>query len=565
MIELGTTGNNSANYCLVYNYYSGSNPSSCALPSQGASNNGNVMGYRYQDSVTSSQSHTAAYAYDTLNRLSTAQAKDFNQNCLWGVSMPTSNGYDRWGNLLNRTVTCGTATTLSRSINPPGSNHISGFSYDAAGNVTADGVHTYQWDAEGRASSIDGAAQTYNALGERVYSVYPGAPISLVFDPAGQLMGAIWGWGWNYFLYFQGRMLVDYEADGAHFGHASALGSVSQYTDWTGTTAQPILFYPWGQVWQNPTGQLGNALHQEFASLPGYDPSLDQYVTQFRRYSPTAGIWLSPDPLAGDISNPQSLNRYAYVLNNPTSLTDPLGLNPYEDPGGIECRDPTFAESHAQCQGPGSPWCTAFPDDLGCIDFGAGGGGGGGGGQAGGGGTPPTSGRPVGGGLPPSMGNAAFGGLITCTRVSVKIGGVSYPAGPLQCTPAPWLQASIATVAIGWSINIPIPVRTPAGIVPGPGGPAITGAFHVQGANNGCAGGGWWAGTPGAKTVSAGPLLFGNPSNSLGVLSGQSWSLTIQGPVSGFQVIWNSSGVLAGPTVGLLPGISLSSTWSACN
>jgi hypothetical protein len=40
------------------------------------------------------------------------------------------------------------------------------------------------------------------------------------------------------------------------------------------------------------------------------------------------GHWLSPDPLAGDISNPQSLNRYAYVLDNPTTLTDPLGLDP---------------------------------------------------------------------------------------------------------------------------------------------------------------------------------------------------------------------------------------------
>jgi hypothetical protein len=36
--------------------------------------------------------------------------------------------------------------------------------------------------------------------------------------------------------------------------------------------------------------------------------------------------WLSPDPVAGDITNPQSLNRYAYVLNNPTNLIDPLGL-----------------------------------------------------------------------------------------------------------------------------------------------------------------------------------------------------------------------------------------------
>jgi hypothetical protein len=38
--------------------------------------------------------------------------------------------------------------------------------------------------------------------------------------------------------------------------------------------------------------------------------------------------WLSPDPVAGSIFDPQSLNRYAYVLNNPCSLIDPLGLDP---------------------------------------------------------------------------------------------------------------------------------------------------------------------------------------------------------------------------------------------
>jgi uncharacterized protein RhaS with RHS repeats len=41
-----------------------------------------------------------------------------------------------------------------------------------------------------------------------------------------------------------------------------------------------------------------------------------------------AGRWLTPDPVGGDVTNPQSLNRYAYALNNPTTLTDPLGLDP---------------------------------------------------------------------------------------------------------------------------------------------------------------------------------------------------------------------------------------------
>jgi RHS repeat-associated protein len=261
----------------------------------------------------------------------------------------SENSGQSWGGKRRAQGTCDTTLQFSASANRIST---SGYNYDAAGNVTADGVHTYQWDAEGRVSSIDGAFNIHNALGERVYDQVPAGPLNRLYDPAGQSMGAIWSWGANYFLFFQGRMLVDFETDGAHFGHANVLGSVSQYTDWTGTTAQPILFYPWGQVWQNPTGQIGTGgpLHQVFASLPDADPSLDHYNTQFRRYSPTAGIWLSPDPLAGDISNPQSLNRYAYALNNPTSLTDPSGLCP---------------DSNPNCPGPGRSNFGGFNDAFG--------------------------------------------------------------------------------------------------------------------------------------------------------------------------------------------------------
>jgi hypothetical protein len=35
---------------------------------------------------------------------------------------------------------------------------------------------------------------------------------------------------------------------------------------------------------------------------------------------------MSADLLSGDISDPQTLNRYAYVLNDPVGLIDPLGL-----------------------------------------------------------------------------------------------------------------------------------------------------------------------------------------------------------------------------------------------
>jgi RHS repeat-associated protein len=44
-----------------------------------------------------------------------------------------------------------------------------------------------------------------------------------------------------------------------------------------------------------------------------------------RLQDPVLGTMLAPDPMLGSLLNPQSLNRYAYVANNPSSLIDPSG------------------------------------------------------------------------------------------------------------------------------------------------------------------------------------------------------------------------------------------------
>ena len=46
-----------------------------------------------------------------------------------------------------------------------------------------------------------------------------------------------------------------------------------------------------------------------------------------RMYSPDLGRFLSPDPFVQAPEFSQSLNRYAYCLNNPLTLTDPTGYN----------------------------------------------------------------------------------------------------------------------------------------------------------------------------------------------------------------------------------------------
>ena len=53
------------------------------------------------------------------------------------------------------------------------------------------------------------------------------------------------------------------------------------------------------------------------------------YDTENRELPPNQGRWISPDPAglaAADPTNPQSWNRYAYVMNSPLGLVDPSGL-----------------------------------------------------------------------------------------------------------------------------------------------------------------------------------------------------------------------------------------------
>ncbi len=87
-------------------------------------------------------------------------------------------------------------------------------------------------------------------------------------------------------------------------------------------------------------GPQGGPLH--FTGLErDTESNLDH--TWFRQYSSAQGRWMSPDPDAGsmDPSNPQSLNRYAYVMNDPVNAVDPNGLDGF---GLFQCTATIFSD-----------------------------------------------------------------------------------------------------------------------------------------------------------------------------------------------------------------------------
>lgn len=45
-----------------------------------------------------------------------------------------------------------------------------------------------------------------------------------------------------------------------------------------------------------------------------------------RIYDPATGLFITPDPIVAAPYDPEDLNQYAYVVDNPLSYTDPKGL-----------------------------------------------------------------------------------------------------------------------------------------------------------------------------------------------------------------------------------------------
>jgi len=301
-----------------------------------------------------------------------------------GTTQNFTYSYDRYGNRTAQTVTAGSGPQPGYTITPT-TNQIAGYTYDAAGNMTYDGTHHYTYDAEGNITQVDSGATatySYNALNQRVRIDKGATAVEFIFNLGGQRVSE---WDGHSFAqlrgqYYWGAQPLAYYDSSTHFQHQDYLGTARLQTSCNGTVEGSYFSLPWGDGFTDSgSGVYGGGTSSDdayhFAGLD-HDFETNTDHAQYRNYSPAQGRWLTPDPYDGsyDITNPQSFNRYAYVMNNPLSAVDPLGLNLVLqcDNNGENCTESNDGNGPgdgggSDCKAPGTDTCATatpppFPD-----------------------------------------------------------------------------------------------------------------------------------------------------------------------------------------------------------
>jgi RHS repeat-associated protein len=279
---------------------------------------------------------TTNYKYDQLNRIVAAwhDATD------WG----TQYTIDIWGNLSQKAPCNNTApwycpthtmgdsfsTTFTGTLGKK--NQMDTYNYyDANGNLTNDLLgHSFSYDSENRPSTAGGVTYYYDGESERVakssgklYLFGTNSTPVVETDTSGNMTAE--------YVFFNGKRVAMRKADSSvHYYFADQVGSADVVTNATGAMPpeQDIEYHPYGeqQVYTDTLGQQYRFTGHE------HDTETNDDYFGARYYSSGFGRFLTPDWAATPVpipyavmGNPQTLNLYSYVENNPITGTDPDG------------------------------------------------------------------------------------------------------------------------------------------------------------------------------------------------------------------------------------------------
>ncbi|HLG18295.1 MAG TPA: RHS repeat-associated core domain-containing protein, partial [Bdellovibrionota bacterium] len=126
------------------------------------------------------------------------------------------------------------------------------------------------------------------------------------------------------YYYFLGSRRVAQRTIGGnqYFHHQDHLGSASVLTDSNGAVQSRTSYHEFGSIkYQEGQGGLSDYTYNG----KRWDKETNFYDYGARAYNAKMFKFTTPDSIVPDPKNPQSLNRYAYVKNNPLRYLDPSG------------------------------------------------------------------------------------------------------------------------------------------------------------------------------------------------------------------------------------------------
>jgi RHS repeat-associated protein len=285
---------------------------------------------------------TASYTYDLLSRLTTSNQTSNS------ASAQRRFAYDRWGNRTGmwNAVSGGNqiqSVVLQQSGGAPTNRLISvttsgvtaNYTYDAAGNVTNDGVRAYTYDAENRIVSVDGGATAtyaYDASNQRYKKVTVGATThyiwqaSLVIAEHNGSTGAVV----TDYAYSGSRMIANVSGGTTQYLLSDRL-SVRMTLNSSGSMLGRQAHLPFGEDF----GGSGTQEKHHFTSYERDAESGTDYAVN-RQYAQSVGRFMRPDSEQNSVRkcSPQTWNRYDYVNNRVLDRTDRLGLQSGPPTGG---------------------------------------------------------------------------------------------------------------------------------------------------------------------------------------------------------------------------------------
>ena len=209
------------------------------------------------------------------------------------------------------------------------------YSYDANGNLTSDGVNCYTYNDANQVSQVKNCVSN-QVVAQYVYD-YQGNRLVKKNYVSGTLNNTVYSPNDGYetkklsngstqntsYYYVNDELVAKKNPDGTkNYYLSDNLHSTSILASQSGSVIESSSYYPFGAI--RTGGTQGKYLYT--GQQNDQETGLDYYNARY--YSPQIRHFTQPDNVIADPYNPQNLNRYAYVNNNPLTHNDPSGNCP---------------------------------------------------------------------------------------------------------------------------------------------------------------------------------------------------------------------------------------------